>query len=118
MNPPVGASVDDLVTALTGMAGFESTNPTDVTVDGFAGKRFQLSNTIDPAAAGCDDSVWLSLWQPSSGGATGAVPGATTMQFWVLDVRGTRLVMFTEAYNATPAEIAESVGILESVRFQ
>jgi len=118
LNPPVGATVDDLVTALTGMAGFVSTNPTDVTVDGFAGKRFQLSNTIDPAAAGCDDSVWLSLWQPSSGGATGAVPGATTMQFWVLDVRGTRLVMFTEAYDATSAEIAESVGILESVRFQ
>lgn len=100
------------------MAGFASSKPTDVTVDGFAGKRFQLSNTINPGTAGCDDSVWLSLWEPSSGGQTGAVPGATTMQFWVLDVRGTRLVMFTEAYNATQAEIAESVHILESVRFE
>ena len=118
MDPPVGPSVEDLVTALTSMVGFESTTPTDVIVDGYAGKRFELSTTIDPAAASCDDKVWLSLWEPASGGETGAVPGPTTMQFWVLDVDGTRLVMFTEEYDATPTEIAESIEILESVRFQ
>ena len=40
------------------------------------------------------------------------------MQFWVLDVGGTRLVMFTEDYGASPSEIAESVAVLESSRFQ
>ena len=118
IDPPVGSTVDDLVTALTSMVGFDATTPTNVTVDGHQGKRFQLSTTIDPAAAGCDDKTWLSLWEPASGGATGKVPGAATMQFWVLDVDGTRLVMFTEEYSATPAEIAESISILESVRFR
>jgi hypothetical protein len=118
IDPPIGPTVDDLVTALTSMVGFASTTPTDVTVDGHAGKRFELSNTIDPAADGCGDNVWLSLWEPASGGDTAKVPGANTMQFWVLDVDGTRLVMFTEFYGATPTEIAESIDILESVRFQ
>ena len=103
---------------MTSIVGFESTNPTDVTVDGHAGKRFELSNTIDPVAAGCDDDVWLSLWEPASGGNTAKVPGALTMQFWVLDVDGTRLVMFTEDYDATPTEVAESIAILESTRFR
>jgi len=116
-NPPVGPTVDNLVTALTTMVGFHATTPTDVTVAGYSGKRFQLSDTIDPATAGCDDTTWLSLWEPASGGATAQVPGATTMQFWVLDVHGTRLVMFTEAYDATAQEIAESVQVLESSRF-
>jgi hypothetical protein len=118
IDPPIGPTVDDLVTALTSMVGFESTAPTDATVDGHAGKRFELSTTIDPAAAGCDDDTWLSLWEPASGGQTARVPGALTMQFWVLDVDGTRLVMFTEDYGATPSEIAESVDILESTRFE
>ena len=65
-----------------------------------------------------EDATQQALFAIWRGGQTAAVPGATTMQFWVLDVHGTRLVMFTEAYNATPAEIAESVGVLESVRFQ
>jgi hypothetical protein len=117
IDPPIGPTVDDLVTALTSMAGFESTNPTDVTIDGHAGKRFELSNTIDPAADGCDDNTWLSLWEPASGGDTAKVPGALTMQFWVVDVDGTRLVMFTEDYGATATESAESIDILESTRF-
>ena len=118
IDPPIGPAVDDLVTAMTSMVGFESTNPTEVTVDGFAGKHFELSSNINPAADGCDDPVWLSLWEPASGSETARVPGATTMQFWVVDVNGTRLVMFTEEYNATPAEIAGAVAIMDSVRFQ
>jgi hypothetical protein len=118
MDPAVGSTVDDLVTALTSFLGFESTTPTDVTVDGHPGKRFEVSNTINPADAGCDDSVWLSLWEPASGTDTARVPGAMTLQFWVVDVDGTRLVMFIEDYGATPIEIAEAIGIMESVRFR
>jgi hypothetical protein len=117
IDPPIGSTVDDLVTALTSMVGFSSTAVSDVTIDGHAGKRFEISDTIDPAAAGCDDSVWLSLWDPASGGDTARVPGATTMQFWVLDVDGTRVVMFTEDYGATSSDLAEVARILESVRF-
>jgi len=119
IDPPVGPTVDDLVTALTSMAGFEATTPTDVTIDGHVGRRFALTNTVDPASAGCDDTTWLSLWEPAAGSPTARVPGPLgTMQFWVLDVGGTRLVMFTEDYGASPSEIAESVAVLESSRFQ
>ena len=117
-DPPTGPTVDDLITALRGLTGFESTVPTDITIDGHAGKRFAVSTTIDPGADGCDDNVWLSLWETPGGGDPAKVPGASTLEFWILDVDGTRLVMFTETYGATPAENGEDVSIMESVRFE
>ena len=117
-DPPTGPTVDDLVTALTSIVGFEATAPTNVIVDGHAGKRFRITATVDPRADGCDDPVWLSLWEPLNGGDTARVPAGTSLDFWILDVEGTRLVMFAEDYGATEAELAEAVGVLESVRFQ
>jgi len=115
IDPPVGPSVDDLVTALTRMVGFSATAVTDVSVDGHAGKHFQLSDAIDPAAAGCDDSTWLSLWEPAAGGDTAKVPGPATMQFWIVDVDGTRVVMFTEQYGPTSNDMVELTRIVESI---
>jgi hypothetical protein len=117
-DPPTGPTVDDLVTALTTIIGFEATTPTNVTVDGHAGKRFKITATVDPGADGCDDPVWLSLWEPAGDGPTAQVPAGTSLEFWIVDVDGTRLVMFAEDYGATADEFAEAVAIMESVRFQ
>jgi hypothetical protein len=117
-DPPTGPTVDELVEALTTMAGFESTKPTDVTVDGHAAKRFKVTATVDPQSGGCDDAVWLSLWEPAGGGGTARVPAGTSLEFWIVDVDGTRLVMFAEDYGATSDEFSEAVDVMESVRFQ
>ena len=117
-DPPIGPTVDDLVTALRGMKGFDSTTPTDITIDGHAGKRFEITATVDPATDGCDDSVWLPLWVFPNQGGPGQVPGGAELEFWIVDVDGTRLVMFTENYGATEAEVAEAQGIMISVRFE
>jgi hypothetical protein len=117
-DPATGPTVDDLVTALTSMAGFEATTPTNVTVDEHVGRRFKVTATVDPRADGCDDPVWLSLWESASGGPTARVPASTSLEFWIVDVDGTRLVMFAEDYGATADEFSEAVDVMESVRFQ
>jgi hypothetical protein len=115
-DPPTGPTVDDLVQALTSIDGFESTDPTNVTIDGHAGKRFEITAAVNPRKDGCTDPVWLSLWEPQDGGTTARVPKGSALEFWVLDVDGTRLAMFTESYGATEAEISEATAIIESVR--
>jgi len=118
MEPPLGPTVDDLVSALTSMAGSEAGAVTDVEVDGYAGKQFDLATTDIPADAGCDDAVWLSLWR-GSGATTVQVPGPTNMRFTVVDVDGTRVAMWTQSWdNTTSVDLAEANAILESVRFR
>ena len=121
MEPPLGPTVDDLVNALTSMAGSEAGVVSDVEVDGYAGKRFDLSTTVVPADAGCDDEVWLSLWS-GTGATTVQVPGPTNMRFTVVDVDGTRVAMWTQYWDATTpaevAEVAEANAIVDSVRFR
>ena len=46
-DPPIGPSVDDLVTALSTQPEFEATAPVDVTVGSFSGKRIELT-ALDP----------------------------------------------------------------------
>ena len=56
--PPVGPSVDDLVNAISNLDGFESTDPVDLTVDGFQGKQLELSP--EPAFCQGDISTWAT----------------------------------------------------------
>ena len=42
LDPPPSPSVDDLVAALAALPGMETTAPTEVTVDGYAGKYVEL----------------------------------------------------------------------------
>ena len=44
LDPPVGPSVDDLVTAIASLEGYEATDPVDITVDGYQGKEFTLTS--------------------------------------------------------------------------
>ena len=120
MDPQLGPTVDDLVNALTSMAGTEAGAVTDVQVDGHAGKQFDLTTTVVPADAGCEDATWLSLWM-GTGETIVAVPGPTDMRFTVVDVDGTRLVIWTQSFGtdaSTIAELEEAYAIIDSVRFR
>jgi hypothetical protein len=118
MDPPVGPTVNDLVTALTTIADTEVSEVTDVEVDGHPGKRFDLTTTVVPADAGCDNDPWLSLWTGPAG-TTSVVPGPTNLRFTIVDVDGTRLVMSTQWWDATQsADVAEANAIADSIRFK
>ena len=51
-DPAIGASVDDLVTAMTSLVGFQPGPVADLTIAGFAAKGFDLTNDIDSST--CD----------------------------------------------------------------
>ncbi len=94
----VGPSVDDLVTALGSQPTYESSAATDVTVDGYPGKRLELQLPSDIDFATCDDGqFWVWDAGPYAQG-----PG-NRWQVTILDVDGTRVVVLAEDFADTPA---------------
>ena len=56
LDPPPGPTVDDLVAALAALPGIETTEPRDVTVDGFAAEYVELIGTTE--AGLCEPHLW------------------------------------------------------------
>ena len=116
VDPPVGPTVDDLVSTLTSWPGAETTAPADVTLDGFGGKQFDL--TLPTGAADCEGDfvVWFA---PESHGAPGwgfyLEPG-WRHQLWVLDVDGLRFVVNAGiALDASARAESELLQIVQSI---
>jgi hypothetical protein len=110
--PPVGPSVDDLVVALTNLAGFEATDPVDVSVDGFHGKQFELTA---PRSAFCNGPIFT--W--SDGRRTNGVAALEVNLLRILDVAGTR-VMVGAAHlpGKQSADVVVEIGrVFDSVHF-
>jgi len=103
LDPPVGPSVDDLVTAISNLEGFEATPATDLTVDGFSGKQITVRA---PADAGCG----LTSWTTASG-ANGVGPGEINAMR-ILDVDGVRVVI-SGAYQ--PGTSEEQLAAIQEV---
>jgi hypothetical protein len=129
--PPVGASVDDLVTALSRLAPFAVTaSPTDVTAFGYAGKHLELTLPADLPEdtsaenfhdfTGCADGEvhsWIST--NNDGSFYGYETPGYTEEFWILDVEGTRLVLVQGTTPGTPAEdITERDAIFDSIQIE
>lgn len=129
-DPAVGPSVDDLATALTRLAPFKVTSqPTDVTVDGFRGKHLQLTVPEIPVQReqfiGCASNGKLQTWfSPLHDGGKGAFYGynaepGRTEDFYILDVEGTRLVLATNVGPTShPDNLEELKAIFESIRIE
>jgi hypothetical protein len=112
LDPPVGNSVDDLVAALSNLAGFAATDPVDITLDGFAGKEFELTA---PAVPGCAlGGLGLGTWT-RPGGTNGVGPGEVNL-LRIVDVNGVR-VMIAAAHQpvASADEIAEVRAVFNSI---
>ena len=94
MDPSVGPSVDDLVAAYASLPGFGPT-VRDVTVDGHAGKRIQLT-APDYDVTTCTDGKFGILQDGNAPSPDGAphlwaqAPGQVNTM-WILDVDGSRL---------------------------
>jgi len=115
LDPPVGNSVDDLVAALSNLAGFEATDPIDVTLDGFAGKEFELRAPALPACALGDRG--LGTWTRAGGtnGTNGVGPGEVNL-LRIVDVDGVRVMIAAAHQPVVSAHgIAELRTIFDSI---
>jgi hypothetical protein len=108
LDPPVGPSVDDLVTAVSSLEGFAATEPVDVTVSGFQGKEF----TLTAVRHGCG-ATWATAER-----INGMGKGESNL-VRILDVDGVRVVI-AGAYDAdTPDAVVAAVEhIMDSVQIE
>jgi hypothetical protein len=105
LDPPVGPSVDDLVTALSAMEGFDVSPVTNVEIDGYRGKQF----TLTAPTSGCEIRTWATSTR-LNGVGLGEVNHVR-----ILDVDGARLLIGL-APPDDPADQREFDGILDSIR--
>jgi hypothetical protein len=127
--PGVGASVDDLVTAIVGHPGVSSTPPAAVTIGGYQGRVLDLQ--LAPSwTGGCmgpgGPAVGLAI-VVEAGSATGPVVGLAPDQpvrLILLDLTGGR-TMAVVIHTFGPSQpgqfralVAEAMPIVESIEFR
>jgi hypothetical protein len=110
LDPPLGPSVDDLVTALSNMAGFQATAVTDITIDGFLGKQLTLT------APGSDPRCESLLTWKTTTRQNGVGPGEVN-EVTILDVDGVRLLISIAYQPSTPtAAVSHLQAVVESLQ--
>ena len=118
----LGPTVDDLVTALAAQKRGATVTPTDVTIDGFAGKQVDLMVPLDvtfsapSVASGCDGDQYKTWTDTSGGDRYNQGPGQHDL-LDVLDLGGRTFVIQRTFYAAnTTADLAELQAILDSTK--
>jgi hypothetical protein len=107
-DPPVGPSVDDLVTAISSLDGYEATAPVDITVSGFEGKEFTLTAVRHACGA-----TWATADR-----ITGMGAGESNL-LRILDVDGVRVVIAGAYTASTPeADVANMEQVMDSVQIE
>lgn len=104
LDPPLGPSVDDLVTALASLPGYEATAPVDITVSGFLGVEFEL--TAPDYGEECPQH---RTWTAERSEPRAMLPGETS-RVRILDVDSVRLVQIITEYAHT-TEYEQALGI-------
>jgi hypothetical protein len=106
--PPVGRSVDDLVTAISHLKGFQVTAPIDLAVDEYRGTQITVTA---PASARCELHTWATADRTNGVG----LGEANVLQ--IVDVDGVR-VLIAGAYSPTTSAStrAQLDAILASVQ--
>lgn len=109
LDPPVGPSVDDLVTAISNLEGFDVTAPVDITIGGFNGKQVTLHAPTDTT---CDGFGAWSTELRTAGLGIGEINVVR-----IVDVNGVR-VMITSANDPASAAAAAFEQVLASIKFE
>jgi hypothetical protein len=108
-DPPVGPSVDDLVTAISNLEGYEATAPVPTTVDGYDGQQLTVTAPTD---SGCEG---FAPWATEDR-HTGMGPGESNI-LHVIDVDGVRVMISIATDQASPHAAAFDQ-VLESVQIE
>jgi hypothetical protein len=114
-----GTTVDDFVNVLVGHPDLDVTSPVDVTLAGYSGKYLELqapaniaTDQDNPASGEC---TYYFVWEP---GIYAQGPNHL-WHIWVLDVDGVRVVIRSDTYPGTTAEVqAQLAAIVESIQIE
>ncbi len=119
VDPPVGPTVDDLVSAFANLPGLAPTAAVDVTVDGYVGKQIEF--TV-PDSNECKEGQF-ALWQKDGNQDVAGPPDwghpypNMHNQLWILDVGGTRLVIDAYSFpDTSPQDRAALDAVLASIQ--
>jgi hypothetical protein len=120
MDPPLGPSVDDFVTALAKLPGYQTTEPVDVIFQGYSGKY--LEEVGPPSVTQCADG-FSHPWQTKYNETGPYDFDDQHGRLWVLDVDGVRLLIELVGSNAAPhptggdpVSLAEQQQVFDSIR--
>ena len=119
LDPPVGATVDELASAFAGQVGRDGSEPTEVVLGGYPARRVELSTPADLDVASCDEGAYREFLRPGESPSVPPGPEETPIaggQFhvlYILDVGGARWVLRT--WHRTDAS-AQNLAELETMR--
>lgn len=117
IDPPIDSSVDGLVAGLASQEGHPSTTPTDVEVDGYAGKYMEMTVPAGIDVANCDHGEFRT-WADPTGCCRYLESGQQDM-LWIIDVNGDRLVIDAALGPQTTAQDrADRTEMVESIQIE
>ena len=115
-------TLDGLVAALSEQGGWvDVTTPTDISVDGYAGKAFQRKTPADFSTCTGSFPRFPSWENEDENGNKGwsYYPEGDTESLWVLDVDSTIIILETRVQaGQPPAAHTEIAAVLNSVRIE
>lgn len=118
-DPPVGSTVDDLATALAELPPFVVSSPaTDVTIDGYSGKRLELT-LPEMEFSACRNGEVISWDAPVLSYPFHGYLPRLIEEYSILDVEGSRLAIIAASTpNASAEYLAELQAVLDSIQIE
>ena len=120
LDPPLGPTVDDFVTALAEVPGYTTTDPTDVEFLGYTGKY--IEEVGPPSVTQCADG-FSHPWQTKFNETAPYDVDDQHARLWILDIDGVRLVITLVDSDAAPhptgtdpADLAQQQAVFDSLR--
>ena len=110
---PPAATVDDFIASVQARDDWVVSEPVDISVGGYTGRRIDIELPADIASCGSNTDYWVT----AEGGKGGFYAQAPSNQFtfWALDVGGTPKVLMRSTFAAVPArEVSETDAMVES----
>ncbi len=107
LEPPIGPSVDDLVAGLRQIPGLQFTEPVDIRLGGWEGKRLDLTHP-----AGCQTGGFTPLWvTPTDSGESWTISSREGWHttFWILDIDGLRFVVIAANEVDAPDDVLQDL---------
>jgi hypothetical protein len=115
LDPPIDSSVDGLVAGLASQKGHPGTTPTDVEVDGYAGKYMEITVPVGIDVANCDHGEFRTWADPS--GCCRYLEAGQRDLLWIVDVDGHRLVIDAAlGPETTEKDRADRIQMVKSIR--